>query len=142
MATMKVELVTPERIIFSDEVDAVIAPGVGGQLGILPHHIPLVSTLEPGELVIRKDDENVYVAVSGGFLIVQRNGVIILADSAEKTEEIDLTGAEESISSAQQDVKRHSYDTDRVKAEAELHRALARLKVARRRRKGVEKQIM
>lgn len=135
MATMKVELVTPERTVFSDEVNAVIVPSTGGQLGILPHHIPLVSALEAGELVIRKGEENFYVAVSGGFLIVQRNGVTILADSAEKTEEIDLADAEEARQSAQQELSQHAYDTDRLKAEAELSRALARLKVARRRRK-------
>ena len=139
---MKVKLVTPERIIFSDEADAVIAPGIGGQLGILPHHIPLVSILQPGELLIRKGEESLYVAVSGGFLVVQRNGVTILAESAEKMEEIDLAAAEEAKQSAQQEVSKHPYDTDSVNAEVELHRALARLKVARRRRKEAKERIV
>jgi F-type H+-transporting ATPase subunit epsilon len=132
---MKLALVTPERTVFSDEVNAVIAPGTGGQMGILPHHIPLVSTLQPGEVLIRKGEQDWYVAISGGFIIVQRNGVTILADSAEKMEEIDLASAEEASQSARQQASRHSYDTDRIKAEAELRRALARLKVARRRKR-------
>lgn len=132
MVTMKVELVTPERSVFSDEVDGAVVPGLDGQLGILPHHIPLVTMLQAGELLIRKGEENFYFAVSGGFLIVQPDRVIILADTAERAEEIDLARAQEGRDSAQLEIRKHFYDIDRVKAEAELRRSLARLKVAMR----------
>ena len=84
MAPMRLEIITAERRVYSDDVDLVIAPGLEGQLGILPHHAPLMSSLQPGELIIRKDGEETYLAVSGGFLEVLENQVTVLADAAER----------------------------------------------------------
>ena len=84
MANLKLDIVTAERIVYSEEVDAIIAPGVEGQLGILPHHAPLMTILQSGELVVRKGNDEDIMAISGGFLEVRPDRVIILADSAER----------------------------------------------------------
>jgi len=94
MPGLKIDIVTAERTVYSDEVDIVIAPGVEGQLGILPHHAPLMTILQAGELVVRKGNNEESLAISGGFLEVRPDRVIVLADSAERAEEIDLARAE------------------------------------------------
>ena len=93
MPNLKVDIVTAERIVYSEEVDALVAPGMEGQLGILPHHAPLMTILQAGELVVRKGGEEEIMAISGGFLEVRPDRVIILADSAERAEEIDMERA-------------------------------------------------
>src|SRR5512139_747216 len=135
MATFKLEIVTAERMIFSDEVSAVIAWGVGGQLGILPHHAPLMTMLQPGDLMIRKDKQEEYLAISGGFLEVRPDKVIILADACERIDEIDIARAEEAKRRAQETLKAGPLTVDAASAQAALRRSLARLKVAERRRR-------
>jgi len=93
--SMRLEIVTPERVIYSDEVDAVVAPGTEGQLGILPHHAPLMTILQAGELRVMKNGDETCIAVFGGFLEVRPDRVIVLADAAERAEEIDATRAED-----------------------------------------------
>ena len=136
MATIRLDVVTAERAVYSDDVDIVIAPGVEGQLGILPHHTPLMTLLQPGELIARKGAEEYSLAVSGGFLEVRPDRVIVLADSAERAEEIDIARAEEAKRRAEQRlVERYVPDVDAARVEASLRRSLIRLKVAARRRK-------
>jgi F-type H+-transporting ATPase subunit epsilon len=133
---MKIDIVTPERVIYSGEADAVVAPGIEGQLGILPHHAPLITMLQAGELGVRKGGEEVYVAILGGFLEVRPDRVIILADTAERAEEIDVARAEEAKRRAEQNmVNKKTSETDKAQAEAALRRSLVQLKVAERRRK-------
>lgn len=142
MSGIKLDIVTAERAIYSEDVDMVIAPGVQGQLGILPHHAPLMTTLQAGELRVRKGGEELSLAITGGFLEVRPDRVIVLADAAERAEEIDVARAEEARRRAERrlaEKSRHGIDEARV--EASLHRALTRLKVAekvrgRRRRRG------
>lgn len=136
MATLKLEIVTAERSVYSDEVDVVIAPGILGQLAILPHHAPLMTMLEPGELCLRRGGEETFVAISGGFLEVLQDRVVILADTAERAEEIDATRAEAAKQRAQEQLQLHPAGIDLVAAEAALRRSLARLKVVERRRRG------
>src|SRR4030042_928959 len=137
MATLKLEIVTAERPVYSDEVDIVIAPGIMGQLGILPNHAPLMTMLEPGELCIRKKGEETFIVISGGFLEVLQNRVVVLAATAERAEEVDVARAEEAKRRAQEQLQLHPAGVDTVTAEAALRRSLARLKVAeRRKRKG------
>ena len=93
MPGIKLDIVTAEKEIYSQEVDMVIAPGVESQLGILPHHTPLMTILQPGELRIKKGGEEVSVVISGGFLEVRPDRVIVLADAAEKVEEVDIARA-------------------------------------------------
>ena len=135
MAKLNLEIVTAERLVYSDEVNVVIAPGIMGQLGILPNHAPLMTMLEPGELCIRKNGEETYIAISGGFLEVLQNRVVILADTAERDDEIDISRAEDAKRRAQEQLQLHPPGVDLISAEAALRRSLTRLKVAERRRK-------
>ncbi|MBI2860966.1 MAG: F0F1 ATP synthase subunit epsilon [Chloroflexi bacterium] len=132
MATIRVEVVAVERVVYADDVDAVIAPGVGGQLGILPHHAPLMTALTAGELRIKKGGEEEVLVVSGGFLEVRPDKVIVLADAAERAEEIDIARAEEAKRRAEQRLAEHAADVDTARNEAALRRAIARLAVAER----------
>jgi F-type H+-transporting ATPase subunit epsilon len=138
MAKTRLEIVTAERVVFSDEVEVVVAPGVEGQLGILPHHAPLMTILLPGELLVRKGGEEFFLAISGGFLEVRPDRVIVLADAAERVEEIDIARAEEAKRRAEERLTHPAAEVDMARAEAALRRALTRLQVvARRRRKSV-----
>jgi len=135
MSTIKLDIVTAEREVFSDEVDVVVVPGVEGQLGILPHHAPLMTMLQPGELLVRKGGEEFCIAVTGGFIEVRPDRVIILADAAERAEEIDVARAEEAKRRAEERLSEHAPGADMAQAEAALHRALVRIEVVRRRKK-------
>ena len=135
MAGIKLDIVTAERAVYSEEVDLIVAPGIEGQLGILPHHAPLMTMLQPGELLIRKGGEESALAITGGFLEVRPDRVIILADTAERVEEIDAARAEEAKRRAQERLDRHTPDLDVTRTEASLRRALVRLQVVERRRK-------
>ena len=135
MVKLNFEIVTAERVVYSDEVDIVVAPGVMGQLGILPNHAPLITMLEPGELMVRKDGEEDSMFVSGGFLEVMANKVTVLADTAERAEEIDAERAEEAKRRAEERLETRPIDVDGARVEAALRRSLMRLKVAEKRRK-------
>jgi F-type H+-transporting ATPase subunit epsilon len=135
VATFRLEIVTAERMVFSDDVSALVAWGVEGQLGILPHHAPLMTMLQPGDLMIRKDKEEEYLVISGGFLEVRPDKVIILADACERVDEIDTVRAEEAKRRAQETMKAAPLSAETASAEAALRRSLARLKVAERKRR-------
>ena len=135
MATFKLEIVTAERMVYSDDVSTLIAWGVEGQLGILPHHAPLMTMLQPGDLLIRKDKEEEFFAISGGFLEVRPDKVIILADACERADEIDLARAEEAKKRAEETMKAAPLTADAAIAEAALRRSIARLKAAERRKR-------
>ena len=135
MATIKLDIVTAESAVYSEDVDMIVAPGVEGQLGILPLHAPLMTMIEPGELRIKKGGEEISLAISGGFLEVRPDRVIILADAAERVEEIDIARAEEAKSRAQERLSHPVSEVDLARAEVALRRSLARLKVAEKRRR-------
>ena len=129
------ELATPMRLVVSEEVDEVVAPGVEGYFGVLPGHAPFLTTLGAGELTYRQGREEQSLAVSGGFAEVRNDKVIILADSAERPEEIDRERAERSRQRAEQRLAgRSQEEIDYARAAAALARSLARLQVAARRR--------
>ena len=132
---IKLDVVTAEQVVFSGDVDVVVAPGIEGELGILPHHAPLMTMLQPGELRINKGGDEQRLAVSGGFLEVRPDRVIVLADAAERAEEIDVHRAEEAKRRAEESLKAGAPGMDIAGAEAALHRAVARLGVAERRKK-------
>ncbi|MBA7486214.1 ATP synthase epsilon chain [subsurface metagenome] len=113
----------------------VIAPGIEGQLGILPHHAPLMTTLQPGELRVRKDGEEFSLAISGGFLEVRPDRIIVLADAAERAEEIDIARAEEAKRRAEERLRERTPEVDAAQVEVALRRALTRLQVVKRRQK-------
>ena len=131
---IRLEIVTAERQVYSEDVDVIVAPGIDGELGILPRHAPLLTVLKPGEIMVRKEGEESTIAVSGGFLEVLGEKVTILADTAERAEEIDLERAEEALERAQERVSESVSDMDLERALASMRRSQARLKVARRRR--------
>ncbi len=135
MATTRLEIVTAERVVFSEDVDAVIAPGIEGQLGVLPHHAPLMTTLMPGELLVRKGGEEFSLAITGGFVEVRPDRIIVLADAAERVEEIDVARAEEAKRRAEERLKAPTTEVDLLRAEAALRRSLMRLEVAARRKR-------
>ena len=133
MATMKLEIITAEQVVYSDDVEALVAPGTEGELGILPHHAALMTMLQPGELMVRKDGDETFLAVTGGFLEVMENRVSILADAAERSEDIDEERAQAAVRSAEERIAMRSADVDLEQAVAQLRRATVRLSVARRR---------
>lgn len=135
--TVQCEIVTQERTVFSGEVDSVNVPGVEGRMGILPHHTALLTTLGFGEVIIRADGAEQFFAIGGGILEVQPDKVVILADSAEHADEIDLAKAEEARRQAEQ-VMAEGVPEDPEQYQqirASLLRAQARLNVGQRRRR-------
>lgn len=138
MPGIRLDIVTAERMVYSDDVDLVVAPGSEGQLGILPHHTPLMTTLLPGEVRIKKGVEETLLVISGGFLEVRPDRVVILADAAERAEEIDVERAEAARKRARERLsQQRELGIDGTRAEAALRRSLTRLRVAemsRRRR--------
>jgi len=128
VSPIKLDVVSAERLVFSDEVDMVLAPGTLGQLGILPHHAPLMTMLEPGELIIRKGGTETPLVVSGGFMEVRPDQITVLADTAERVEEIDAARAEEARRRARERLEKAGPELDRERAEAALRRSLARIR--------------
>ena len=136
MAPMQLEIITAERVLFDGEVDAVVAPGSEGELGILPHHAPLMTMLQAGELRYRIGDEETYFALSGGFMEVTSNRVTVLADAAERADEIDEARAQEAMSRAQERISHRTEEMNLEGALQTLRRAQVRVQaVARRRRR-------
>lgn len=137
MAGLHLTIVTAERTLLSEDgIDLVSAPGARGRLGILPSHTPLLTTLEPGDLYFRRGSEEVHVAVSGGFLQVDEDRVVVLADTAERAEEIEEARAEEARRRAEALLREREKLSreELLRAEASLRKAIVRLKVARYRR--------
>lgn len=135
MLTMQLDIVTAEGVTYSDQVSVVVAPGVEGELGILPNHTPLLTILQPGELRIVKDGEDdTLIALGGGFLEVMKNRVVILADTAERADDIDESRAEDAVNRAREQLDNRTADMDLERALASLRRSQTRLKVVRRRR--------
>ena len=133
---LKVDIVTAERLVYSEEgVERLIVPGVEGELGVLTLHAPLLTMIQPGVLRIVKGGDEVEMAITGGFIEVRQNRVTILADAAERAEEIDAVRAEEARRRAQRLLEERASEEDLARAEASLARALARLKVVERRRR-------
>ena len=134
MVTMRLEIITAERRVYADEVEALVAPGIDGELGILPHHAPLMTALQPGEIMIRKEGDETYLAVTGGFLEVMGNQVTILADACERADEIDEERARIAMQQAEERLTSRSADLDLEQATVAIRHAETRLKVVRRRR--------
>lgn len=135
MAKLTVEVVTGERRIYNEtDVDKVVARGVEGEFGILPHHIAFVSPLAPGEVRIRKGPQEESLVVFGGFLEVKDDHVIVLADAAERSDEIDLERAQEARRRAQESLSNRGSVEDAQAAEAAVARADVRIRLGGRRR--------
>jgi F-type H+-transporting ATPase subunit epsilon len=137
MPKINFKIVTPERVVYEADIDQVTLPTASGEITVLPNHIPLVSLLAAGELVIKIGEKIIPLAVAGGFVEVGKNKVVILADSADKVEEIDAARVEEARKRAEEILKTKKIDSEEYATFAgHLERELARLKVARKHRKS------
>ncbi len=132
--TIRLEIVTPERLVYQDDVDAVAVPGIEGELGVLPHHAPLVTTLGLGELRIRKSGVEEHFAIVGGFLQVRPDRVVVMAETADMASEIDLEAAQEARRDAERALEVGDQEgADLAAARVALQSALLRIRVAERR---------
>lgn len=134
MSGLKLTIVSPERELYSADVDMVLAPGIYGQLGILPNHVPLITQLADGELCARVGEEEYFFAIHGGFMHVLPDRVIVLADVAERADEIDIERAQQARQRAME-LLAEAPPEERRLTEVALRRSAVRLKVARRRRR-------
>jgi F-type H+-transporting ATPase subunit epsilon len=135
MAKLLLEIVTPEAKTFSQDVDMVVLPGVEGELGILPMHVPLMTRLLPGEVRITQGEKQIELVVGTGFVEVTQTKVSILADMAMSDSEVDESAAEEAIKRAQADLEDKNLNSEEVaEIEGAIARSLAQLKFKRRRR--------
>ena len=138
---LHLEIVTPERQAYADEVDSVYCPGTEGEFGVLPHHAPLLSTLGVGELRIQKGGSEEYFAIAGGFVQVRPDKVVVMAELADLSSEIDLEAAEEARKEAERALQQ-GFDepADLARARAQMERALVRIRVAERRHREGRRQ--
>ena len=130
------EVITPERKVYEDDVDMVIAPGSEGYLGILPHHTPLLTALGPGEFRVKKGGIEEVLVVFGGFMDVRADRLVVLTDAAEAVEEIDAQRAQAARQRAQEALQAGPLSAaDEARARASLLRAMVRIRVSERRRR-------
>lgn len=131
---LRLEIVTPEAKTYSEDVDSVVIPGVEGEFGVLPMHVPLMTMLEPGELRVLKSGEELRLAVGEGFVEVTAGKVAVLTDMAVKEGEIDEAAAEEAVRRAEEAMSGQKLSNEEYAAtNAALLRSLALIKVKRRR---------
>jgi F-type H+-transporting ATPase subunit epsilon len=131
--TLKLEIVTAEGPVFSEDVELVTLPGVAGQFGVYPQHVPLMAQMEPGEIIVRKDGRDTFFACGGGLIEVTANRVSILTDLAVQADKIDEAKAEEARQRAEARLKEKLSDEEVATINASLARSLAQLRVKRRR---------
>jgi F-type H+-transporting ATPase subunit epsilon len=132
---LHVEIVTAERVVYSAEgIDEVVAPGADGEFAVLPQHAAFITTLAPGEMrIIRSGADEEVMAITGGFFEVRNDRIVILADAAERAEEIDIARAEAARRRAEELLREKVELVDLAQTQAALMRALARIRVAERR---------
>ncbi|HEY2328224.1 MAG TPA: F0F1 ATP synthase subunit epsilon [Verrucomicrobiae bacterium] len=134
-ATLKLEIVTPEAKIFSDDVELVSFTGADGDMGIYPEHMPLMTQLVAGEIIVRKDAEDIYIVVGDGFVQVTGDRVAILTDMAVKADDIDEAAAQQALKKAEERLAQKLTDEEAATVEAALAHATAQLKVKLRHKK-------
>lgn len=128
MAEINLEIITPEKIIYKDSVDSITVPGTKGMFQVLKDHAPLMSTIEIGVITFKKNDESKYLTTAGGTIEVLNNNVLILADSVEVIEDIDIDRAERAKTRAEENIKKKKEEEiDFVRAELALKRAINRI---------------
>ena len=132
---LRLEILTPERAVYDDDVDMVIAPGSEGYLGILPHHAPLLTALGRGEFRVKKGGVEEVLAVFGGFMDVRGDRVTVLTDVAEQADEIDEAQAQAARDAAEPQLATATSPAEEARARASLERSLVRLRVTQRRRR-------
>jgi F-type H+-transporting ATPase subunit epsilon len=131
--TLQLEIVTPEAQTFSDQVEMVTLPGSEGEMGVYPHHVPLMTQLVPGELIVRKDGQDIYLAVGEGFVEITGESVSVLTDMAIPSDQIDEAKAEEARRAAEARLAENLDDEEAAMVQAAAAKALAQINVKRRR---------
>lgn len=135
MATLHLEIISPDGIIYSDEIDEVLLPAQNGQIAILPHHAPLFSKLTEGEVIIKKGGKENFIAIIGGFLEVQNNKAHIISDYAIRAESIEIAKAQEAKRRAQKILQEKKEYADFAIVENDLRKSILELKVAEKLRR-------
>ena len=128
--TQRLDIVTPEKVVFSEEIEFIVAPGAAGELGVLPEHAPLVTALKVGVMRVQQGGKFFKVAVSGGFMEVKNSRVVVLADTAERADQINVERAKEAKQRAEQHLAAKNAEIDVARAEIALTKALNRIKAA------------
>ena len=136
MATLKLEIVTPEAIAYSEDVDFVTLPGSEGELGVFPRHVPVLTSIKPGELRVLKDGRESFLAVGEGFVEIKADAVSVLTDMALESAQIDTAAAEAAVERAKAAMKEDHSAEEVAAIQASLQKALAQLRVKRRRHHG------
>jgi len=131
---LKLEIITPEAVTYSDDVDMVTLPGIEGEMGIFPHHVPLLTQVVPGEIVVRKGGEEILLAVGEGFAEITGERVAILTDMAIRADHIDEAAVEEARRRAEERLKEQVTTDEEAVLKAAMAHSLAQLKVKRRQR--------
>ena len=132
--TLKLQIITPQATVYSEDVEMVTLPGVQGQIGILPHHVRLMTQMVPGEMIVRKDGRSNFLAVGGGVVEVTGDRVSILTDMAVAVEDIDEAKAEEARQRAKARLREKISAEEVASVNSALARSLAQLRIKRRRR--------
>lgn len=132
---LQLEIVTPEKILYQDEADEIIVPTINGEIAILPNHVPLITKIAPGELTIKKQGKDYFLAITAGFLELSNNKINILADYAVRSEEIEIEKAKEAQRQAQKRMEEKGTEQEFAEAEALFKRTLLELKIAEKRRR-------
>ena len=135
MATLKLQIVTPEAVTFSEDVEMVTLPGIEGEMGIYPMHVPLVTQIVPGEIAVRRGGQDVLLAVGEGFVEITGEGVSVLTDMAITADNIDEAKAEEARKRAEARLSEKLSDEESVAVQSALANSLAQLNVKRRQRR-------
>lgn len=131
---MRLDIVTPEKKAFSDEIESVVVPGEQGELGILKSHAPLVTNLKPGELRYLKDGEETSIAIGTGLVEISHDQVSVLTDMAFEAEQIDESAVEDALARAQEELAGTTTPEDHAAAMVVMQKTLAQLQVKRRRK--------
>lgn len=129
------EIITPQKTIFKDEVSEVVIPTVNGEIAILPNHVNLISQVSSGEVIVKKNSVTTSIAIAGGFLEINDNKISVLADYAVRTEDIEVTQAQEAKKRAEKAIQEKSSDKDFKIAQGELLKAILELRIATKHRK-------
>lgn len=133
--TLYLEIITPEKIVFRDDVNEVIAPTAKGQIGILPNHTSLLTQIVSGELIVKKGNSEQYLAVAGGFLEVNKNKITVLTDYAIHDKDIEVAKTLEAQKRAEKLMKEKTSEKDFAEIQTQLQRSLLELKIAGRRKR-------
>ncbi len=136
---LQLEIITPEKVVYKNDVDQIVVPTHDGEITILPHHIGLLTQVIPGEIIIKKGNTEQFLAITGGFLEVAGNSVSILADYAIRAEDIQVLKAQEAQRRAEKLMEEKESNIDFRTAQAELIRAITELKIASKRKRHSQK---